>query len=132
MSLSTSSANAAAQSLQAFGLYLCFTGAGLLLAPDVLLTPLGMAVPADVWVRLVGILALALGAFDVLAGRDGVASLIRASVWRRLAAGVAIGLLVLLGLAPAALLLFAAVDIAAASWTALALRRLSTTGLRAA
>lgn len=123
MTASTSSSNTAAQSLQAFGWYLCVTGVGLLLAPALLLAPLGLIVPADVWVRLVGILALALGACDVLAGRDHVASLIHASVWRRLAAGVAIGLLVLLGLAPAALLLFAAVDISAASWTALALRR---------
>ena len=132
MSASTSNSNAAAQSLQAFGLYLCFTGTGLLLAPGFLLAPLGLAVPADAWVRLVGILALALGVSDVLAGRNDVASLIHASVWRRLAAGVAIGLLVLLGLAPVALLLFAAVDIAAASWTALALRSPSTTSYRPA
>ena len=81
---------------------------------------------------MVGILALALGIGDVLAGRDLVASLIHWSIWRRLAAGVGIGLLVLLGLAPAALLLFAAVDIAAALWTAMALRRVSTTRLQRA
>jgi hypothetical protein len=131
MAASTSSSNAAAQSLQAFGLYLCFTGVGLLLVPGLLLAPLGLTVSADVsvWVRMVGILALALGVCDVLAGRDVVASLIRWSVWRRLAAGVGIGLLVLLGLAPAALLLFAAVDIATALWTAMAMRRLSMTSL---
>ena len=120
--------NPAARSLQVFGLYLCVAGTGLLLAPGVLLAPLGLAVPADVWVRMVGILALALGAGDVLAGRDLVASLIQWSVGRRLAAGVGIGLLVLLGLAPAPLLLFAAVDIAAALWTAMAMRRLSMAG----
>lgn len=132
MTPSISSSNAAAQSLQAFGLYLCITGTGLLMAPGLLLAPLGLTVPADVWVRLVGILALALGVCDLLAGRDVVASLIHWSVWRRLAAGVGIGLLVLLGLAPAALLLFAAVDIAAALWTAIAMRRLSMTSLQVA
>lgn len=130
MSISTSSPRAAAQSVRVFGLYLCCTGAGLLLAPSLLLAPLGLTATADVWVRMVGILALALGVCDVLAARDDVASLIHGSVWRRLAAGVGIGLLVLLGLAPAALLFFAAVDIAAASWTALALRRRSTTSLQ--
>lgn len=132
MSPSVSSSNAAAQSLQAFGLYLCITGTGLLLAPGSLLAPLGLTVPAEEWVRMIGILALALGICDVLAGRDLVESLIHWSVWRRLAAGVGIGLLVLLGLAPAALLLFAAVDIAAALWTAMALRRPSITGLQLA
>jgi hypothetical protein len=132
MPSSVPSSNSAAQSLQAFGLYLCVAGSGLLLAPGLMLAPLGLAVPADVWVRMVGILALALGVCDVLAGRDGVASLILWSVWRRLAAGVGIGLLVLLGLAPAALLVFAAVDVGAALWTAMALRRLSVTGLQPA
>ena len=132
MSAPASSSNPAAQSLQAFGLYLCIAGAGLLLAPGLVLAPLGLAVPADAWVSLVGILALTLGSCDVLAGRDRVACLIQWSVWRRLAAGVGIGLLALLGLAPAALLLFAAVDIAAALWTAMALRRLSTTRLQLA
>jgi hypothetical protein len=120
------SSNPVARSLQAFGLYLCITGAGLLLAPALLLAPLGLIAPDAVWVRLVGILALALGVGDVLAGRDAVASLIHWSVWRRLAAGACIGLLVLLGLAPTALLLFAAVDIAAALWTAMAMRRAPT------
>ena len=134
MSAPASNSNADAQSLQAFGLYLCITGTRLLLAPGLLLAPLGLAVPSDVsahvWVRMVGILALALGVGDVLAGRDRVASLIRWSVWRRLAAGIGIGLLVLLALAPAALLLFAAVDIAAALWTATAMRRLTATRLQ--
>ena len=132
MSLPASRSNAAAQSLQVFGIYLCIAGAGLLLAPGLLLVPLGMAVPTEVWIRMVGILALALGIGDVLAGRDLIASLIRWSVWRRLAAGVVIGLLVLMGLAPAALLLFAAVDIAAAMWTAIAIRRQSTSKLQLA
>ena len=121
--------NAAARSLQCFGLYLCATGIGLLLAPALLLVPLGLAEPQEVWIRLVGILALALGASDVLAGRDAVVSLVRASVWRRALAGGAIAALVLLGLAPKPLLLFAAVDIAAALWTALAMRRWSAPSL---
>lgn len=123
MSLLNLSSNSAARSLQVFGLYLCAAGAALLLAPSLLLAPLGLAVPQDVWIRLVGILALALGASDLLAGSDTVVSLIRLSVWRRGVAGVAIAALVMLGLAPTPLLLFAAVDIAAALWTALAMRR---------
>ncbi len=132
MSPTISTSNAAARSLQAFGLYLCIAGVGLLLAPALLLAPLGLTVTDDAWVRMVGILALALGVGDVLAGREAVASLIHWSVWRRVAAGLGIGVLVLLGLAPAALLLFAALDIAAALWTATALRRVATSHLQLA
>ncbi len=114
--------HAAARSLQVFGLYLCATGSALLLAPALVLAPLGLAVPQDVWIRLLGIVALALGGCDLLAGRDALMTLLRWSVWRRSMAGVTIAGLVAAGLAPAALLLFAAVDMAAALWTGLALR----------
>lgn len=113
---------AAARSLQVFGLYLCATGAGLLLAPALVLAPLQLPVPNDVWIRLVGILALALGATDWLVARTALPLLLRASVWRRVAAGACMVLLVAAALAPPAVLLLAAVDLAAAGWTAWALR----------
>lgn len=124
MSALIAGSNAATRSLQVSGLYPCITGAGLLLAPALLLAPLGLSLPHDVWIRRVGILALGLGACDVLAARSAVATLIPGSVWRRLLAGAGIGLLVPLGRAPTAMLLFAAVGIAAALWTAMASRRL--------
>ena len=122
MSVFNLSQGAAARSLHVFGLYLCVAGAGLLLAPALVLAPLGLAVPQDAWIRLVGIVAMALGGSDVLAARDGVLSLIRWSIWRRLAAGLAMGALVMFGLAPMPLLVFAAVDIGAALWTAVSMR----------
>ena len=124
MSALIAGSNAATRSLQVSGLYPCITGAGLLLAPALLLAPLGLSLPHDVWIRMFGILALGLGACDVLAARSAVATLIPGSVWRRLLAGAGIGLLVPLGRAPTAMLLFAAVGIAAALWTAMVSRRL--------
>lgn len=113
----------AARSLQFFGLYLCAAGGGLLLAPALLLAPLGLAVPQEVWIRVVGILALALGSSDLLVAQNNVEPLIRWSVWRRLVAGSAIGAMVGAGVAPAPVTVFAAVDICAALWTALLLRQ---------
>lgn len=113
----------AARSLQLFGLYLCVAGSGLLLAPSLVLAPLGLAAPQEVWIRIVGIVALALGTSDLLAVQNSVEPLIRWSVWRRLMAGLAIGALVLVGLAPTPVAVFAAVDICAALWTALLLRQ---------
>ena len=123
MTLFSPSPHPGARSLQVFGLYLCGTGAMLLLAPALVLAPLALPVPQDVWIRLVGILALALGMCDLRAAGAGVPALIRGSVWRRWGAGGAMLALVLIGVAPPALALFAAIDIAAAAWTAVALRR---------
>lgn len=117
------SPHAGAPSLQVFGLYLCATGALLLLAPALVLAPLSLPVPQDVWIRLVGVLALALGFSDLQAAAAGLPQLIRASVWRRAAAGAALLVLVIVAVAPPAVALFAAVDIASAVWTAWALRR---------
>lgn len=120
----------AARSVWLFGLYLIVTGMLLLLAPAVLLTPLALPVPQDVWVRVAGVLALALRATDVLVAHAGSPLLWRATVWRRLAAAAALLGLVMAGIAPPAVALFAAIDIAAACWTAWALRSLTPTPLQ--
>jgi hypothetical protein len=73
-------------------------------------------------VRLAGVLALALGATDVLTAHAGSPLLWRATVWRRAVAGAALLGLVAAGIAPLVFVLFAAIDIAAACWTAWALR----------
>jgi hypothetical protein len=114
--------SAAARSLLAFGVYLCGAGALLIVAPAVVLTPLAIPVPADVWIRMVGLLALCLGASDLVAARAGFEPLIRLSVWRRAVAGLLMFGFVAVGMAPLGLAVLAAVDLAAAAWTALALR----------
>ena len=128
--LSHPASHPAARSVRLFGFYLMVTGALLLLAPAVLLAPLALPVPQDVWVRVTGVLALALGATDVLTAHAGPPLLWRASVWRRLAAGAALLGLVAAGIASPAVVLFAAIDIAAACWTAWALRSVNPTPLQ--
>lgn len=115
--------SAAARSLWAFGAYLLVAGALLIVAPALLLAPLGIAAPQDVWVRLAGLLAMCLGAGDVMVARHALLPMIQLSVWRRGLAAAVIVAFVVTALAPPALGLFALVDAAAALWTALALRR---------
>ena len=112
-----------ARSLQAFGWYLCGTGALLLLTPALVLAPLNLPVPQDVWIRILGVVALALGYTDVMTSKAGIVQMFWASVWRRAAAGVALLTLVMMSIAPTPVVLFALVDMGAAAWTALALRR---------
>ncbi|HEY0819509.1 MAG TPA: hypothetical protein VGD46_12070 [Rhizobacter sp.] len=95
----------------------------MLVAPGPLLAPFGIAVPQEVWVRVVGLLALVLGAYDLVAARHELVPLMQASVVARFGVlGVFAGLVLGAG-APAALIVFGLVDAAAATWTALALRR---------
>lgn len=114
--------SSAARSLHWFGLYLCVLGAGLLAAPHLLLAPFAI-VPADVWVRVCGLLAALIGLYYLLAARHDFMPILQASVVTRLGVLPAFALLVAMADAPRALLLFGLVDAAAALWTAMALRR---------
>lgn len=116
----------AARSLFLFGLYLVVAGSGLLLVPALMLQPLGLPPPADVWVRVVGLLAIALGLYYRVAARAELLAFMRLSVWVRLGVAVVFGAFVLGGLAPAALLGFGLIDAAGAAWTARALRQMGT------
>ena len=112
----------AESSVFGFGIYLAVAGAGLLFAPQLVLAPVGIPAPQEVWIRVVGVLALSLATYYGVAARSGATAVMRATVPVRICVTVAFGALVALGLAPAGLLVFAAVDFAGAVWTALALR----------
>ncbi len=112
----------AARSLHVFGLYLVGAGCLLMLMPALLLAPLGLPAPADVWARVAGMLAAFLGIYYLLGARAELLSFMRASVWVRLSVIVILGAFVAAGLAPLPLLAFGVIDLAAATWTWLALR----------
>jgi cytochrome c biogenesis protein CcdA len=112
----------AERSIFVFGCYLLGLGAVLVVLPNPMLALFGFAPTPEVWIRVVGMLVLFLGAYDVLAGRRHLAAFIRLSVPLRGSVILFFGAFVALGWAPPALLLFGAVDAAAAAWTALALR----------
>jgi hypothetical protein len=116
----------AARTLFLFGLYLLVAGTALLLAPALMLQPLGVPVPTDVWVRVVGLLAIALGLYYRVAARSELLAFMRLSVWVRLGVAVAFLGFVLGGLAPVALLGFGLIDAAGAAWTARALHQMGT------
>jgi hypothetical protein len=59
----------AAVSVFVFGLYMLGQGAVLMLAPQLLLGAIGVPVPSDAWVRVVGWCLIVLGAYYVLLAR---------------------------------------------------------------
>jgi len=111
-----------ARTILMFGVYLLALGAILVGAPNLLLGVFGIAATQEVWIRVVGMLVLILGAYDVQAARQEWEGFIRMSVPMRLSVIVFFAAFVAAGYVSPRLLLFGAVDFAAAAWTWLALR----------
>ena len=113
----------AAKSLCVFGVYLCALGLLLLLVPNLILKTFGAPTTNEVWIRVVGMLALCLSFYYVRAARNELTVFIRWTVWTRVAVIIYFAAFVLLLSAPKALLLFGLIDLSAAIWTWLALKK---------
>ncbi len=108
-------------SIRVWSYYVLGVGLALLLAPNLVFDLLGIANTSEVWVRVVGLVAVALGIVYFEAGRLGVVAVVRSSVPARVAAVTAFVLLWATG-GEWQLLLFAAVDLAGLTWSINALR----------
>jgi hypothetical protein len=111
-----------------FGAYLAVAGAGLLVAPGVLLPLMGLPVPGDAWIRVVGLLTGILGLYFLALARPGERRFFQATVLARLVFFTGVLALWLFGHAPATLLAFGLADLAGAAWTQLALARSAAGG----
>lgn len=106
-----------------FAVYLVGLGLALLLVPNLLLGAFGVPPTDEVWIRINGMLVLCLSFYYARAARRELTSFIRWTVWARAAVIVYFTAFVLLVSAPRALLLFGLIDLLAAAWTWLALRK---------
>jgi hypothetical protein len=113
----------AARSILVFGVYLTAVGLGLLFVPNVLLTTLRLPPSAEIWPRILGVVTLVLAYYYVMAARSELTGFFRWTVTARILVFVVFGVLVLAGLAPIPVALLGAVDLAAAVWTGLSLRK---------
>ncbi len=108
--------------IKVFGVYVILTGLTLLLVPNVMLTMLGAPEAKDVYVRVLGALALVVGYYYWASGVGGATAFFKATIPGRLvffALGVA---LVFFAGAHPTLIGFGLVDVAGAAWTWTALR----------
>lgn len=112
----------AAVSVFVFGLYLWVLGIVILILPNQFLAVFRLAPTSDVWIRVMAVLVLILGFYYVAAGRADVRPLFRWSVPARASVILFFGAFVALDMVEPILLLFGIVDLAAAVWTAWALR----------
>ena len=110
-------------SLFVFDLYMVFVvGLGFMLIPHFVLQLFGLSAGDDVWIRFVGMLASIIGFYYLQVARAEMDRFIPWTVAGRYYAAVLMVLAVVLGKIGPGMLLFAAVDAAAATWTWLALR----------
>lgn len=112
-----------AVSLRVFAVYMIVLGLTLILDPNLLLRVFGFPLTREVWIRIVGMLVLILGYYDLMASRTENVALFQWSVHVRLLVPVVFGVFVALHMAPPILILFGIVDGAAAVWTAVCLRQ---------
>lgn len=113
----------ASLSIKAFGIYVVVTGAGLILAPNLVLGLLGVPATTEIWVRVLGALAIVLGYYYWSCGVAGAVAFFQATVKGRVLFAVLCAALIAAFNAPLQLLLFGAVDLAGAAWTWQALRK---------
>lgn len=111
-----------ARSVFVFGLYLVAVGFALIAFPNPLFALLRLPASHEVWPRVVGVLALVLAYYYIQAARHEMMAFFRWTVAARIVVFVVFTAFVLLGLAPLPLALLGAGDLAAALWTAWALR----------
>lgn len=113
----------AAKSLLVFGIYLCGLGLILLLVPNLILQFFGVPPTGEVWIRINGMFVICLSFYYIQAARNELTIFIGWTVWTRIAVIFYFAAFVVLISAPKALLLFGLIDLIAAIWTWLALKK---------
>ena len=115
--------NGAAISLFVFGLYMIFAvGGGFMFVPSFVLDLFGLSAGDGIWVRFVGMLASILGVYYIMVARAGLDRFYPWTVATRYYAATFMIVIVLLGKMGPGLILIAAVDVVAATWTWYAVR----------
>lgn len=112
----------AAKSILVYGIYLLILGVVLLLIPNVPLGIFGIPATNEVWIRVVGVMALSFGTYYVRGARSEMTELFRWTISTRLSLVVFFVIFVVVGLAPINLLLLGIPDLPFVLWTVLALR----------
>ena len=114
--------NNAQRSLFVFALFMFSVGLGLILIPMPIMHFFRLSAGEDAWIRFIGMLLSVIGVYYIMVVRTKLDRFIPWTVPARFYTATFMVVLVGLGKAGPALLLFAAIDAAAATWTWFALR----------
>jgi hypothetical protein len=110
-------------SLLIFGIYMVFVvGICFMFIPLQILQFFGLTAGDDVWIRFVGMLASIIRFYYIQAARSALVDFLPWTVIGCYYAAAFMVLLVVLGMVAPSLLIFAAIDIAGATWTLFGVR----------
>lgn len=114
---------AAAKSVFYFGLYLYVVGLTLLIAPNFLLATFQIAFTSEVWIRVVGVLTLAIGFYYHQAGSRNIVAFLPLTLVVRVLVFLAFVVFVVLKYVSPSLIIIGSVDLLGAAWTLWALKK---------
>ena len=109
-------------SAKVFAIYLFVVGVVVVFAPNFLLSIFRIAPSSEVWVHVVGVLALMIGVYAWVAAKHEFKPFLKASVYTRLVVFVAFTTFAAVGLADPMVVLFGVADLLGGVWTHFALK----------
>jgi hypothetical protein len=113
----------AAKSVCYFGYYLYAIGLALIIVPNIFLAIVKLPETNEIWIRVVGVLSVAIGFYYHRTGMQNNVAFFKLTVIARIFVFVAFSSFVLLKYAAAMLAGFGVIDLAGAAWTLWALRK---------
>ena len=111
-----------AKSLYYFGFYVLLTGIIICIIPDKFMSLLKLPEITTAWARVIGLLVIIIGSYDILNGRNNVKPLIKASIYLRILFFIGISVLFITGQMTKEILPLGIIDLLGAIWTALSLK----------
>lgn len=112
-----------AKSVLIFGVYLVLVGVMFLLIPNVLITPFGIEPTNEVWIRLSGVLLMAIAVYYILAAKYEIVVIMKATAFIRVTIIFFFTAFALLELVSPNIILFSVIDLLGGVWTYLMLKK---------
>ena len=114
--------SATARSVFAFGAYAVLLGGSLAFVPGFVLDLLRLPGGGEHWARVAGLVVMGIGLYDFVGARHELTPFMHATAYGRYGFALAMTVLVFAVPMPRPLLIVAAIDVASATWTLLAVR----------
>ena len=106
-----------------YGIYLAINGIMLLFIPNVLLNSLGIEPTTEVWIRLAGILLMAVAVYYILGAKNELIVIMKATAFIRFTIILFFSAFVLLNLVSPNIIIISAIDFLGGAWTFLMLKK---------
>ncbi len=112
-----------AKSVLFFGIYLGVIGVILLIAPNSLITPFGIEPASDVWIRVSGILLMAIAVYYILGAKHEIIVIMKATAFIRFTIILFFIAFALFKLVSPNIIIFSVLDFLGGAWTYLMLKQ---------